>query len=102
MVLALETWRSRVMDRDVLVFIDNDAARAALVNGASTNAQSAQLVHAAWLAAARAGCSPWFARVATAANPADGPSRGSFAWCHEHGFIRENLAEGCTAKLVDW
>ena len=97
--LALQQWCEAVQDREVLVFIDIDASRAAIVRGASANQRSAELVHEIWTAAARTGCSPWFARVASAANPADGPSRGCFEWCKMHGYAREAVRAGCQFRL---
>ena len=86
------------------MFIDNEAARAALVNGSSRNAQSARIVHETWKEAARSGSSPWFARVPSAANPADGPSRGDFAWCNANGYkvvALQDIADFAGA-LQDW
>ena len=102
--LAFEHWHRDLHGREVLEFIDNDAARAALVNGLSGNALSARIVHETWLEAARAGSSPWFARVSSPANSVDGPSRGDFSWCRGYGYRVVPLQEvaGFQDGLQEW
>ena len=60
----------------MLVFVDNEAARCALVKGYSPVRSAAQLLGEAWLQLARSGAAAWFARVPSEGNPADAPSRG--------------------------
>ena len=59
-----------------MVFLDNEAARHALVKGYSPLVRGAELVSEAWLAFAACSAAVWFARVPTRSNPADAPSRG--------------------------
>jgi len=75
-VVAATTWRRALRGREVLVFVDNEAARYALVKGYSPVRSAAQLLGEAWLQLARSGAAAWFARVPSEGNPADAPSRG--------------------------
>ena len=74
--MAAESWSPKLQDRDVLLFLDNEAARFALVKGYSPLLTAAKVIGEAWLSFARCGASVWFARVPTECNPADAPSRG--------------------------
>ena len=70
------------------MFIDNDAARYALINGKSTNAATNEILHQFWEMAAANNMCIWFERVPSASNPADGPSRGDWEWCQRHSYQR--------------
>ena len=78
-LMALSTWADRVRGRPLVVFIDNDSARFGLISGYSAVPASAAIISLAWGLIARLGVFPWFARVPTVCNPADGPSRGRMA-----------------------
>ena len=77
-VLAQELWGRRFRDRRVLIFIDNDAARHALIRGGSPSGPSALMVDAFWTAEAELGAFSWIERVPSASIPADAPSRLQF------------------------
>ena len=94
--LALEMWAEKVRGRRVVLFVDNDAARGALIKGLTRTRPSARIVSKFWEAAARSEVYLWVDRVPSAANPADGPSRGSFAWFEGRAFTRR-LAPGIDA-----
>ena len=68
----------RVQHRRILCFVDNDAARFGLMKGYSPSRASSWLLAQCWRADIEAGTFCWFDRVASASNPADGPSRLSF------------------------
>ncbi len=67
------------MHRRVLFFIDNDSARFALIKQASPSVKSRELLWACSTVEARVLCLPWYARVPSASNIGDGPSRLEFA-----------------------
>ena len=75
MVLAQELWHVFLRERRVIWFVDNDAARHALIKGASPSGPSAALAGAFWSNEERLGSFSWVERVPTQCNPADGPSR---------------------------
>jgi hypothetical protein len=71
-------WPERFENRFNITFIDNDSARFGLINGYSPVMSSAKLINESWLEDARLSASSWFARVPTASNVADAPSRLDF------------------------
>ena len=71
-------WGALVRDMPVMIFIDNDAARFGLISGYSPVAASASLISVTWAIASQLSVAPWFARVPTVCNLADGPSRLRF------------------------
>ena len=73
--VALCTWEPLVAQRDVLVFVDNDAAKACFVRGISVARDSDRIANEARLLAAELGAACWYERVPSPSNPADGPSR---------------------------
>ena len=74
--MAAESWAHLTRDRDVILFLDNEAARYSLVRGYSPVLTAAKVIGEAWLSFAGCGAAVWFARVPTESNPADAPSRG--------------------------
>ena len=77
---SLKIWGKRVCESFSIIYLDNEAAKGALVKGSSSTRRGNSLVDSIlemeegrWIRA-------WFARVPTSANPADPSSRG----CDEH------------------
>ena len=89
--LALEVWAKEVGGRRVIIFVDNDAARVALVKGLTAVRPSARIVSRFWEAAAASEVYAWIDRVPSASNVADGPSRGCFAWLASKGCTRTEV-----------
>jgi hypothetical protein len=83
--IALATWQSELKDRDLILFIDNDPAREALIRGSSVSPTSSEYVHWCRMLCAGLAISPWYARVASPSNIADAPSRGRFEQLHSLG-----------------
>ena len=73
--IAFSTWKKVVEHRNVLLFVDNDPAKDAAVNGISSSDASSRMVHEMRLLCASQGVAPWFDRVPSPSNIADGPSR---------------------------
>ena len=72
--------------RDLVVFIDNATALAALVNNTSANQDVRAM--SSWLRFTlfQINCNAWFEYVASDANWADSASRGCFKWASTHGW----------------
>ena len=86
--MALKHWSQRALHRRVFVFIDNDGARFSLINMCSRSEKISRLLkHIAFLHAVLP-CFVWYARVPSASNIADAPSRFDFSWLRENGFSR--------------
>ena len=77
----------------MIIFVDNDAARAAAVRGETKSFASARIVTELWELVAEHGMYPWVDRVASKANPADGPSRGDWSLMKEIGARRVQITE---------
>ena len=86
-LLALRQWGGTLEGRRLILFVDNEPARAALVKGTTTAAASARIVNDFWALAARLSIYLWVERVASKSNPADDPSRNEWAWLKAKGFV---------------
>ena len=75
MVVALRLWAGRLQDRQLIMMVDNDAARQGAIRGYSPSIASAHLIPELWLCIAASGMDPWFDRVHGPSNLTDGPSR---------------------------
>ena len=71
-------WGERWRGRRILLFVDNDSARFALIKGYTPSVASARLVAAFWEMEACLASYCWIDRVPSASNIADGPSRLTF------------------------
>ena len=74
-VIALDTWAPLLARAPVIVFCDNDAASAALINGYSRKDDLCRIAGDFWLRAATLEAAVWIDRVESGSNIADGPSR---------------------------
>ena len=102
-VLARRVWRKRVQGRRIIHFIDNNAARDALIKGYTSETAAAELVGEFWLEEARNASLSWFCRVPSASNPSDGPSRGDFSEVEALGSIRVAVSDcslGCARPTL--
>ena len=75
-VLGMRLWRSIVAECACIVFVDNDAARHALIRAYSPNLELCGLCELAAREESRGQMLCYFERVASAANIGDAPSRG--------------------------
>ena len=82
----MQIWAPRLIGRKIIVFVDNDGARGALIKGVSKSRPSARIVQAFWQAVASHELYVWVERVPSKSNPAAGPSRCEFQWLVENGF----------------
>ena len=78
-LLSLTLWHDRLRRADLLVFIDNDAARTALTKAFSRRAEGAHLVGASVTLEEELQVRAAFLRVPTHSNIADGPRRDDFS-----------------------
>ena len=76
--ISLQLWGRFLRNSDLLVFIDNDAARASLARSFTRKEEGAAIVFQAVGAEERLSINACFLRVPTSSNIADGPSRGVF------------------------
>ena len=95
--LAISTWSSYLKSREVLLFIDNNPAKDALVHGVSSSAASSEMVRITRLLCAELASAPWFDRVPSPSNLADDPSRAEESKLLELGASR--ISPVCPALL---
>ena len=69
-------------------FIDNEGARANLINGYSPDIDTGNMLSINAQFDAELGCLPWWARVPTAGNPADAPSTLDFSALSMYGNVQ--------------
>ena len=74
-LLAAVVWADILRNRYVVFWLDQDAARQGLTKGYSPSEHSAVLIDLASQHLSALQVFPWFARVPSASNPADAPSR---------------------------
>jgi len=98
--IVAQIWLHAIAGRNVIIYIDNDSAREALIKGYSPAIPSAELIAVAWLGLAEARAAPWFARVPGPSNIADGPSRMQFKECADLGIERVQLSVGWERSLL--
>ena len=84
LLVARHTWKHFLHGRRVIFFQDNEGARLTMVKSYSPVLASLQIVLECISWDFQEGITPWYARVPTCANLADGPSRMSLASLPEH------------------
>ena len=95
--LALATWPSILADRQVIHFVDNNAAASGLVKGYSPTQDSSPLVGEYWLRASSARADIYIERVESKSNLSDGPSRLNF---HLMKRLHARFHPPCTETLM--
>ena len=78
-VLALFHLRATVRNRAIVIYRDNNAALAALVNGDSSSAEAFARIDVFWFLAASYNIAIWMERVETKRNIAELPHKGGYA-----------------------
>ena len=78
-VLARSVWSTALSQRRCVFFIDNSSAMDACIKGTSPSPAFRKLLLEFERLELREPCWPWFTRVPSESNVADGPSRGDFA-----------------------
>eukprot|EP00435_Cladocopium_sp_Y103_P004054 s4006_g1.t1 len=84
-LLALACWKDVLAGRNLLVFIDNDGARHSWIKGSADSLHALRMIHKGTLLEAGLDVRPYFCRVPTSSNVADGPSRLDFRLCRALG-----------------
>ena len=104
--LALECWSETLRRKHLIVYIDNDGARHSWIKGTADAVFARAMVHQGTLAEAELELASYFARVPTASNLADGPSRLDFGLCKDLGAaettVSLNLLRKCSLDCLMW
>jgi hypothetical protein len=77
-LICKELFASSLRDRAALFFIDNNTSLYQVISGSARNFHARRMLIAMSLQDSELRCRPWYARVSSEGNPADGPSRLKF------------------------
>ena len=86
--VALSVWSKVLEERDVIFWIDNEAARFGLIKGTSPVPESRTMIEDSWDMLTLGAIFAWFARVPSSGNPADAPSRLVIDELISEGFVQ--------------
>ena len=75
---ALSLWQDELRDSFSCFYLDNEAAKGALIACKSSTEHGSKVVRSFVQMEDVVKCRAWFSRVPTASNPSDSPSRGEF------------------------
>ena len=92
-VAALWQWRHLLKNSQLVIYIDNEAAKSSLIRLDGANSASKALTELFSILEDEIGFAAWVGRVASHSNPADGPSRGSFG---------ASCISGASIQVLDW
>ena len=73
-MVAFDVWMSLLKDTYSVFYVDNEAARSALVSGRSSTQNGRAIIQRILNSEHQTLCRPWFGRVPSHSNPADAPS----------------------------
>ena len=91
-VMAFRIWGDLLRNSYSVVYLDNEAAQAALISGTSGTGSGRRLLGIEAQLEGEIMCRPWFGRVASHSNPSDDPSRGVFDHLVRRGVQRSQIA----------
>jgi hypothetical protein len=89
--IALDEWEGHLSGAQCVFYLDNEAAKASLVNGASMQDNGAEIIQAFVYSERRIQVKVWFARVPTSSNISDGPSRFDVSEMEKHHVRRKAI-----------
>ena len=75
-VVGRRLWQHRLTERSLICFVDNEAAKCALIAGYSAKPAACSILDEVAVLDVRGGTLPWYDRVSSVSNLADAPSRG--------------------------
>ena len=99
-LLALRLWYDDLQHSNLLVFIDNEAARQSWVRGYADSWYARCMIHQGTLLEAKAMANTYFCRVPTHSNVADGPSRDYFDLCQRLGAVRTYVNDALLSECA--
>ena len=88
-LIAIKLWCSFFRNSQVVMYLDNDAARAGLIKMRGATDIGDIIIQDAAVLEAQNSCRPWFGRVPTSSNVADGPSRFDCKFVESLGSVQD-------------
>ena len=89
-IVALQTFKDRLRNCDLILLIDSEAVEGALIKGYSSREDLCELVSVFWDLVFELRIRVFIDRIATDANPADWPSRDDLETGEKAGWISIN------------
>ena len=74
--MGVSLWEAMLDSAPAVFYIDNNSARDVAISGSGRSRVVNCLIDRLLTSETNSSCFPWFARVPSPSNPADGPSRG--------------------------
>ena len=101
MVVSRILWSGKLAGRDVIHYVDNEAARMSAIKGSSPSRSSAWLVQAFWETEVTNETKSWISRVPTECNIGDGPSREDWSEVEEVYPNHKKILDGNPGVGID-
>ena len=89
--IALVEWEGHLEGSQCVFYLDNEAAKASLINGSSMQDNGAEIIQAFVYSEMRIQVKVWFARVPTSSNISDGPSRSDVSEMEKYNVRRRTI-----------
>ena len=99
--VALKIFAETIRGSNLLVFIDNEAARHSWISASARSDMAARMIDLGTVLESELNVSPYFCRVPTFSNLADGPSRDDFELCFKLGAKRIRVSPDLMCSLAD-
>ena len=99
MAVAFSFWAKGLHHKQIMCYLDNDAARAAFIKGRGSTSLSDSIVHRAMVYETEHALLSWYARVPSASNPGDDPSRLRYEHLISMGAKRVSVSQELVASL---
>ena len=99
--IALRLFSEKVRNSNLLVFIDNEAARHSWIAASARSDMAARMIELGTVLESELNVSPYFCRVPTFSNLADGPSRDDFELCFKLGASRIRVSADLIYSMAD-
>lgn len=99
-VASLHLWSAYLSNAPCVFFVDNNAARDVAISGTAKTAQARGLLGELLSREDELGIVSWYARVPSASNPADAPSRNSRSGVQCASIEKEHVSEMVTQILA--
>ena len=97
--VAFSFWAKGLHHKQIMCYLDNDAARAAFIKGRGSTSLSDSVVHRAMVYETEHALLSWYARVPSASNPGDDPSRLRYEHLISMGAKRVSVSQELVASL---
>eukprot|EP00971_Amphidinium_carterae_P127329 2523148-Amphidinium_carterae.1 len=100
MVLSKRAWAAKLKGQSVIEFIDNEAAICSLLKTSYRSMTGLHLIHQSLRVDLELGARFWYARVPSASNPADLPTRSAIRKTANEWNVLQGMVHDVLSSLV--